>query len=61
MLILKARHLKVFFEKIYLSNIEHDVATSKIPFLSLLSRECMPRYFFFHACKANTRTDKSAF
>ena len=64
MLILKARHLKVFFEKIYLSNIEHDVATSKIPFLFLLSRECMPRYFFlnfFHACKANTRTDKSAF
>ena len=46
MLILKARRLKVFFEKIYLSNIEHDVATSKIPFLSLLSRECMPRYFF---------------
>ena len=48
MLVLKARHLKVFFEKIYLSNIEHDVATSKIPFLSLLSRECMPRYFFFN-------------
>ena len=46
MLILKARHLKVFFEKIYLSNIEHDVATSKIPFLSLLSREYMSRYFF---------------
>ena len=37
----------MFFEKIYLSNIEHDVATSKIPFLSLLSRECMSRYFFF--------------
>ena len=36
----------MFFEKIYLSNIEHDVATSKIPFLSLLSRECMSRYFF---------------
>ena len=63
MLILKARHLKVFFEKIYLSNIELDVATSKIPLLSLLSRECMPRYFFkfFSSCKANTRTDKSAF
>ena len=39
----------MFFEKIYLSNIEHDVATSKIPFLSLLSRECMSRYFFMHA------------
>ena len=63
MLILKARHKKVFFKKIYLSNIEHDVATSKIPFLSLLSRECMSRNFLkiFHACKANTRTDKSAF
>ena len=63
MLILKARHQNVFFEKIYLSNIEHGVAKSKIPFLSLLSRECMSRYFFenfFHACKANTRTDKSA-
>ena len=36
----------MFFEKIYLSNIEHDVETSKIPFLSLLSRECMSRYFF---------------
>ena len=45
MLILKARHKKVFFEKKYLSNIEHDVTTSKIPFLSLLPRECMSRYF----------------
>ena len=64
MLILKARHYKVFFEKIYLSNIEHDVTTSKIPFLSLLPRECMSRYVFedfFRACKANTSTDKSAF
>ena len=64
MLILKTRHWKVFFEKIYLSNIEHDVTTSKIPFLSLLPRECMSRYFlktFFHVCKANTSTGKSAF
>ena len=45
MLILKARHQKVFFEKIYLSNIQHDVTTSKIPFLSLLPLECMSRYF----------------
>ena len=29
MLILKARHEKVFFGKIYLSNIEHDVTTSR--------------------------------
>ena len=36
----------MFFEKIYLSNIKHHVATSKIPFVSLLSRECMSRYFF---------------
>ena len=37
---------------------------SKIPFLSLLPRECMSRYFFenfFHVCKANTSTDKNAF
>ena len=45
MLILKTRHKKVFFEKIYLSIIEHDATTSKIPFLSLLPRECMIRYF----------------
>ena len=45
MLILKARHYKVIFEKIYLSNIEHDVTTSKIPFLSLLPRGCMSSYF----------------
>ena len=64
MLILKVRKAKVLFENIYLANIEHDVTTSKIPFLSLLPRECMSRYFFenfFHVCKANTSTDKSAF
>ena len=63
MLILKTRHLKVFFEKIYLSNIEHDVTTSKTLFLSLLPQDCI-RYFFenfFHVCNANTSTDKSAF
>ena len=64
MLILVTRHKKVIFEKISLSNIDHDVMTSKIPFLSLLPRECMARYLFenfFHVCKANTSTDKSAF
>ena len=45
MLIIITRHKKVFFEKIYLSSIEHDVTTSKIPFLSLLPRECVSRYF----------------
>ena len=35
----------MFFEKIYLSNIQHDVTTSKTPLLSFLSRECMSRYF----------------
>ena len=45
MLILIIRHKKVFFEKIYLSNIEHDATTSKTPFLSLLPREGMSRYF----------------
>ena len=46
MLISIKRHQKVFFGKIYLSNIKHDVTTSKTPFLSLLPRECMSRYFF---------------
>ena len=45
MLILITRHKKVFFEK-KITNIEHDVKTSKIPFLSLLPREGMSRYFF---------------
>ena len=64
MLILITRHKKVIIENIYFSNIEHDVTTSKVPFLSLFSRECMSRYFsenFFHVCKANTSTNKSAF
>ena len=64
MLTLIARLEKVFFEKMYLSNIEHDVMTSKIMLLSLLPRECLSRYFFktfFYVCKANTNTDKSAF
>ena len=46
MLILITRHSKVFFENIYLSNIEHDVTMSKVQFLSLLPRECMSSYFF---------------
>ena len=37
--------LESILRKKYLSNIEHDVTTSKIPFLSLLPRECMSRYF----------------
>ena len=64
MIIEITRHLKIFLEKIYLSNREHDVMTSKVQFLSLLPRECMSRYFigtFFHVYKANTSTDKSAF
>ena len=63
MAVLFKRHLKVFCEKIYLSNIEQDVTTSKIPFLSLLPQECMSRYFLklFHICKAYSSTDKSAF
>ena len=64
MLILITRHKKVFLEDIYLLDIEHDVTTSKLPFLSLLPRECMSIYFFenfFQECEANTSTDKSAF
>ena len=64
MLILIARLEKVFFVKIYLSNTEHDVTTSKISFLTLLPQECLSRYFsenFFHVYKAYTNTDKGAF
>ena len=50
MLILITRHKKVFFEKIYLSNIEHEVTTSKITFLALLPRKCMSRYFWKTFC-----------
>ena len=35
--------------------MEHDVTASKLPFLSLLPRECMSRFFFenfFHLCEA---------
>ena len=56
--------LESILRKIYLSNIEHDVMTSKTLFLSLLPRECMSSYFFenfFHVYNANTSTDKSAF
>ena len=41
----KSKTLEIMLRKIYLSNIEHDVTTSKIPFLSLLPRECMSTYF----------------
>ena len=64
MRILIARHWKVLSKKIYLSSIERDVTTSKIPFLLLLSRECMSEAIigkYFYICKANTNTDKSAF
>ena len=63
MFILITRHKRVFFEKIYLSNIENEVTRSKIPFLSLLPRECMSRYFLktFYICNVTTSTDKSAF
>ena len=64
MLSLITRHKKVFFEKIYLSNIEHDATTPKTPILSLLPREYMSRHFFkncFHVCNADSSTDKSAF
>ena len=64
MFTLITRHSKIFFEKICLSNIKHDVITSKLPFLSLLHWECMSKYFlenFFHVCMAYTSTDKSAF
>ena len=43
MLILITRHKKVFFEKIYLSTIEHDVTTSK--------------YRFYHFCLGSVCLD----
>ena len=55
MLILLTRHWKVFFEKIYLSSIERDVATSKIPFYHFCLGSVGLEYFFFgkffHVCK----------
>ena len=41
----KNKTLESILRKKNLSNIEHDVTTSKMPFLALLSRECMSRYF----------------
>ena len=41
MLILITRHEKVFFEKIYLSNIENGVMTPKTPFSTLLPRDIL--------------------
>ena len=45
MLISITRHKEVFFKNMYLSNKEHDVTTSKTPFLSFLPRECMSKFF----------------
>ena len=51
MLILITRYKKIFSENIYLSNIEHGAITSKIMFLSILSRGCMFKYFIvFFSC-----------
>ena len=53
MLILITRHKKVSFEKIYLSNIEHDVTNSKIPFYHFcLGSVCLDIFlktFFMYA------------
>ena len=53
MLVLITRHNKVFLEKIYLSTIEHDVTTSKIPFLSIclggVSLDIFLKTFFMYA------------
>ena len=45
MLILLTGHQKVFLNKIYLSNAKHDVKTSKITFLTMLSRKYMSKNF----------------
>ena len=45
MLILLTGHQKVFLNKIYLSNTKHDVKTSKVAFLSILSRKYMSKQF----------------
>ena len=63
--ILITRHTKVFFKKIYLSNIEHGVMTSKTPFFYhfCLGNACLEFVLklFFYKCNANTDTDKSSF
>ena len=50
-------------KKIYLSNIEHEVTTSKIPFYHFcLGSACLDIFEnFLHVCKATTSTDKSPF
>ena len=53
MLILKARHKKVFVEIKYLSNIEHDVTTSKYRFyhfcLLIVCLDVSLKIFFMYA------------
>ena len=45
MLNLITSHQKIVPEEICISIVEHDVTTSNIPFLSLLSQEYMNSYF----------------
>ena len=40
------RTSKSIFDKIYLSNTKRDIKTSKIAFLSILSRKCMSKAIF---------------
>ena len=41
MLIVIARHWKVFFEKLYLSNIEHDVTLRQNAVFITFAPECL--------------------
>ena len=51
MLILIARHKKVFFEKMYLSNLEHDAVTSKYRFYPFcLVRVCLDNFLKTFSC-----------
>ena len=53
--------LESILRKIYLSNIKHDVTTSKTQFLSLLPQECLARYcfefFFMYAMSIPVQTN----
>ena len=58
------RTSKSIFEQNLFINTKHDVKTSKKAFLSILFQKCMSKaifYEYFHVCKTNSCTDKSAF
>ena len=61
MLILIKSHYKVSFEEIYSSIIEHDVVTSKIPFLITFASGVYVLIFFSMYARPNSYTEKVHF